>query len=248
MSDRFVADKLAWLDAVASDRRVGLLGFRVAFAIASHVNRKMLQAWPTYETLANEVGVKPRSVMRAIEELEGAGHLSISRTRGHHPNRYRWILGAEPELPLGEETVTEESPLGPQETVSPESPLDDANGDTGVTEQQPQTVTLQATNSDSTVNKQCHQSHPEHFEEHSEEHIEGHNGQKRGGRTRKRRTSLPSTFHIAEQQFADAERIAGWDTSQEPRESSSASATTTVRREAFLRTGPQHFESGATTA
>jgi hypothetical protein len=220
MSDRFTRDKLTWLDQVVRDHRVSDLGFRVAYALASHVNRKSLEAWPTHETLTNEMCVSRSSVIRAVADLERTGHLAVKRAHGRHlVNVYRWIIKRgnddEPQFEFGEESaatenVSAQTPFMTQEKVSAVTPLDGGkrvSHDTSIEPEKVSNLTRKGVKSDQ---KRCQPCNTEHFEEHSEEHFEGDNGQKRGGRRRKARAPIPANLEITEKQLADA-ADEGWN-------------------------------------
>jgi hypothetical protein len=220
VSDRFTKDKLTWLDQVVRDHRVSDLGFRVGYVLASHVNRKSLEAWPTHETLTNALAVSRSSVIRAIAELERTGHLAVKRAHGRHlVNVYRWILKRgnddEPQFEFGEESEATENvsgvtPFRTQENVSAVTPLDGGkrvSPDTSVEHEKVSNLNRKGVKSDQ---KRCQPCYTEHFEEHSEEHLQGHNGQKRGGRRRKARAAIPANLEITEKQLADA-AAEGWN-------------------------------------
>jgi hypothetical protein len=199
MSDRFTKDKMTWLDQVFRDRSISQIGFKIAYAIAQHMNRQKLWAWPTYETLSNEVRADRRSAIRNVDMLERRGHLTISRARGRHPNRYRWLIG-DGQPPQGDGVNGDSG-------VTVEA---DPNGDSGVTVETPNgdichhpTVTFDASNSDTTT--------PQNTLKNTLRNPLRDATPKKGGRTKKTRTSLPSTFCLAQQQLDDAQRIAGWN-------------------------------------
>jgi hypothetical protein len=188
MSDRFTRDKLTWLDQVHADRGVSPLAFKLAYAVASYVNRKTLEAWPTHETLTNETGASRSSIIRSVAELERAGHLAVKRAHGRHlVNVYRWIIKRgnddEPQFEFGEESAATENvsavtPFRTREKVSAVTPLDGGkrvSPDTSIEHEKVSPVHRKGVKSDQ---KRCHPRHTEHFEEHSEEHFEGDNGQK----------------------------------------------------------------------
>ena len=239
MSDRFTRDKLTWLDQVFRDRAITNLGFKIAYAIASHVNRKTLEAWPTHETLENETGASRSSIIRAIAELERAGHLAVTRVHGRHRvNRYRWIVknrnDEEPQFEFGEESAETENvsavtPFRTQENVSAVTPLNGGKGvadDTLGTHEKVSPVTRKGVTSDQ---KRCHPRHTEHFEEHFEEHVEARDGQKRGRRAKKVRTKSRPIWRSTISTSPMPKSSVGARTERE-RNSESSSVTTTKRK------------------
>lgn len=60
----------------------------VAHALADFSDRSAKACWPAQTTLAERLGVVPKTVQRAIAELEAAGYLSVRRHRPrYHPER-----------------------------------------------------------------------------------------------------------------------------------------------------------------
>ena len=53
----------------------------VAVALSTYANSRTRQAWPSLETLAEDVGTSTRAVSNAIRTLERVGFLSIKRRR-----------------------------------------------------------------------------------------------------------------------------------------------------------------------
>lgn len=89
MSDRFTADKLAWLERVQDDPAVSAAAFSVAFAIARHLNRKTGEAWPGQATLGTMAGVGERQVRNLLKQLTEAGHIEVTAGGFQRPDRYR---------------------------------------------------------------------------------------------------------------------------------------------------------------
>lgn len=62
----------------------------VAHALADFSDRAAKACWPAQTTLADRLGVVPKTVQRAIAELEAAGYLSVRR---HRPRYHRERAG-----------------------------------------------------------------------------------------------------------------------------------------------------------
>jgi hypothetical protein len=95
MSDKFTADKLAWLEQIACDPDLSILAKAVAMVIAvRYLNRESGDAWPAVETLATDVGRGKTQIHEALKALELRGHLQITLTAGGkgQTNRYRPFL------------------------------------------------------------------------------------------------------------------------------------------------------------
>lgn len=92
MSDRFTADKLAWLEQVQDDAALSATAFAVAFGIARHLNRETGDAWPSQATLGEMAGVSDRQIRKLLKLLQCQGHLDIQTGGFHRPDRYRPIL------------------------------------------------------------------------------------------------------------------------------------------------------------
>jgi hypothetical protein len=93
--DRFTADKLRWIEQMVTDAELKPLARIVGVVLATkHLNRKTGEAWPAIGTLAALVGRGVTQVTDALDALEKAGHLEISRTKGgqKQTNRYRPVL------------------------------------------------------------------------------------------------------------------------------------------------------------
>lgn len=91
MADEFTRAKLQWLDQVAADLSISDLGFRAVYILASkYLNRERNEAWPSFQRLADDLGVTPRGVQKALRRVESAGHLEIITGSGRgHTNRFR---------------------------------------------------------------------------------------------------------------------------------------------------------------
>lgn len=92
MSDRFTADKLAWLEQVQDDADLSATAFAVAFGIGRHLNRETGDAWPSQATLGGMAGVSDRQIRKLLKLLHSQGHLDIQTGGFHRPDRYRPVL------------------------------------------------------------------------------------------------------------------------------------------------------------
>lgn len=93
MSDRFTADKLAWIEQITRDPELGHFAARVGVIIASHLNRETGEAFPGQERLADLCGATERGVRKAVGELAERQHLMIEVSAGRgRVCRYRPIL------------------------------------------------------------------------------------------------------------------------------------------------------------
>ena len=82
--------KYQFYNAMICDGGPSALQLRIAWRLIDRLNTDTGDAWPSYETLADELGVKPRSVIRAIKRLiktdwfeatPGGGNPSEARRR-----------------------------------------------------------------------------------------------------------------------------------------------------------------------
>jgi len=84
--------KEAWQLQIAADNTLPAGALRVALAISSHMNRhKNGRAWPGYNRLQGMLGIGRRTVIRNVQRLEKAGHLTVERRRNgtrNAPNHY----------------------------------------------------------------------------------------------------------------------------------------------------------------
>ena len=86
----FTGAKLDWMTAVAYDRRLQPMNFRIPFFIAQHANDKTGKAFPSQETIADLCGINVKSVKRAVKRLHETGWLKIRRSRGYDPKNKKW--------------------------------------------------------------------------------------------------------------------------------------------------------------
>lgn len=85
--------QLQWLKQIALHAALTPFAVRVAVRLLNYVNRERREAWPTAETLANDLGATKTGIHKALASLEREGFLSVSHRRGRHvSNLYRPIL------------------------------------------------------------------------------------------------------------------------------------------------------------
>ena len=116
-------------DAMIRDGGPSVLQLRVAWRLIDRTNRETGDAWPSYETLADELGVNVRSVIRAIKCLIKNDWFEARHGGGRgKSNHYRpcW------------QRVTDESPFRETETVTGESINSDSRGKKTVTSESPE--------------------------------------------------------------------------------------------------------------
>ena len=92
MADNFTQNRMAWLDRVMVDRETPSSGFRVAFVIAYHLNRKTGESFPSHSRIAELASLSPRQVSDLIKGLRIRGHLAVQR-RPNQSNCYRLTAG-----------------------------------------------------------------------------------------------------------------------------------------------------------
>jgi biotin operon repressor len=94
---------MLWLEQVASDRAVGPAAFKLAFLLTAHfLNREIfersgsMEAWPSQERLASEMGMTTRAIRSLVGELR-RDHLVVREARGRgHTNTYALVLKEPP--------------------------------------------------------------------------------------------------------------------------------------------------------
>jgi hypothetical protein len=94
--DTFTRDLFSWLDQVIRDPSLPAAAFKVAYAIALHINRGTGEAWPSTITIAKMIAMSKGSVVAMNRHLEG--HLEIEngcQGRGHS-HRYRLTMKGQP--------------------------------------------------------------------------------------------------------------------------------------------------------
>jgi hypothetical protein len=87
----FEAFRELWQWQLMDDRELTPADLRVGIAISWYANRQTGLAWPSVATLAENVHVCTRTVIRAVECLEKRSHLRIVR-RKRWSNRYQLVL------------------------------------------------------------------------------------------------------------------------------------------------------------
>lgn len=94
MSDRFTADKLAWLEQVTADTGLSHVGARLCTLLALRfLNRETGTAWPSQTVLMEMLGVSEATLKRVVKEIRGAGHLDVVVSSGRgRANEYRPVL------------------------------------------------------------------------------------------------------------------------------------------------------------
>ena len=122
------AEREAWLDQLIADPTMKPAYFRVAWAIACHMNRnKNGWAWPGINRIAKKAGVDRSTAIRASNWMEARGHLRIVRTRRgelNDPNSYRPIVkardgGGSRATPNGPQATRVVAPTPPEPVIEP---------------------------------------------------------------------------------------------------------------------------------
>ncbi len=78
--------KYQFYDAMIRDGGPSVLQLRVAWRLIDWTNPNTGAAWPSYETLADELGVNVRSVIRAIKRLIETGWFGVNPAGGRGKN------------------------------------------------------------------------------------------------------------------------------------------------------------------
>jgi hypothetical protein len=87
----FTSQKLDWLKCCCFDRRLLPHDFRVAYAIAQHINSRTGKTILSAETIAEESGAgSTRSVQRSRDRLRDAGWLVWTRTTSANIYRLKY--------------------------------------------------------------------------------------------------------------------------------------------------------------
>jgi hypothetical protein len=79
MADNFSSRKMRWLNSIFFDPTIKATTCRIAYVIGDYLNRHTGDAWPAQATIARKIGACPKTVYRAIKELERRGQLSVRR-------------------------------------------------------------------------------------------------------------------------------------------------------------------------
>ena len=94
-----------WYDQVNGDPELRKSAFATAYAIASHINSKTGEGFPSTKRLAQVACMSQSMIIENVRLLIERGHLGVvpGRQGRGHPNRYRMILkpgdAAEPDSP-----------------------------------------------------------------------------------------------------------------------------------------------------
>lgn len=86
--NNFLQHKEKWLVAVAANIHEWF-PVAVAVALARYFNSKTEEAFPSVDTLAEELDTDRRNTQRALDRLVKAEWLKCTRSRGRNPNYYR---------------------------------------------------------------------------------------------------------------------------------------------------------------
>ncbi|MBR0937294.1 helix-turn-helix domain-containing protein [Bradyrhizobium jicamae] len=90
---RSTADQFAWLRQVALDPVLPAAAPRVAIALTGYFNREHGGwAWPSQQTLADELGLHERTVRTALSAMVERGHLLAKRRGREETNLYHLAL------------------------------------------------------------------------------------------------------------------------------------------------------------
>jgi Helix-turn-helix domain len=99
-SKAFTAKVFRWLHQVNADAKLPASAAKVAIRLTPDFNEERGgMAWSAFKTMANDIGLSERHVIRAIRALEARGHLRVQwgkQGRGHS-SQY-WMLDREPDL------------------------------------------------------------------------------------------------------------------------------------------------------
>lgn len=84
--------KLDLLDAMSIDPRLKSSDFRVAYRLIQHRNAVTGLCNPSQETIADETGLKPRTIREAIKRLENAKWILVRRPNRSASNHYAFSV------------------------------------------------------------------------------------------------------------------------------------------------------------
>ncbi len=87
----FGEDRRDWIRLVIGNQEIEPRHKLVGVAVALRMNHRTEESYPKTATIALDVGVSVRTVIRALKILEGKGLLKITR-RKRGVNRYEMIL------------------------------------------------------------------------------------------------------------------------------------------------------------
>jgi len=77
----YLRDRDEWIRMVNSSPDLTHVAARVAVNLAMRMNIRTRDAWPSIDTIANDIGASPRSVVSAIDNLVKEGLLGAERKR-----------------------------------------------------------------------------------------------------------------------------------------------------------------------
>lgn len=90
MSDDFTRCRMMWLDQIYDDLELTSMVRDIAFRLSRYFNRKrftevgILDAWPSYDLLAEQAGVSTKTVYRAVTMLRERKHIETTEGRGRN--------------------------------------------------------------------------------------------------------------------------------------------------------------------
>jgi hypothetical protein len=89
MAEIFITPQMraVWHDLMALDPDLSNVAVRVGIAIGTHFDNNTAETFVGQNTIAKKIGMKPRSVWGAIQELKTRGHLTV-RHGGRRSNYY----------------------------------------------------------------------------------------------------------------------------------------------------------------
>jgi DNA-binding MarR family transcriptional regulator len=91
----FQAAKEGWLKLVASYPNLSGADYAVVIALSTYLNAKLLNAWPSIETLASDTNRNKSTISRSLRRLEALGLIRVVHSRGRkRSNRYSPSLGS----------------------------------------------------------------------------------------------------------------------------------------------------------
>jgi hypothetical protein len=100
MSKKFTAKIFGWLHQVNADTKLPASAAKVAIRLSPDFNEQRGgMAWSAFKTMADDIGLSERAVIRDIRALEARGHLRVKwgkQGRGHS-SQY-WMLERQPDL------------------------------------------------------------------------------------------------------------------------------------------------------
>ena len=127
MSKAFTATVFRWLHQVNADTKLPASAAKVAIRLSPDFNEQRGgMAWSAFKTMADDIGLSERAVIRDIRALEARGHLRVKwgkQGRGHS-SQY-WMLERQPDLFEDEDEkpapapVFEKNKTGASGTVKP---------------------------------------------------------------------------------------------------------------------------------